>query len=296
MINVAELDERIDRCLGILADNPHSQVFAALAEAYRRRGDFGRAFSVCKSGLKHHPDYGPAHIVLAKLFLHQKMLPDALSSLRRAVDLDGSTRVTDHLEAETQLALGNADAAQIIIDRLRVTDSGNPALPELIGELKRLRSGPPPPPAAVVPDDASRYQPRPAPEPRADSGCIDWPAWVRTLGSVQGVDVAFVFDAHGRVNSGYPESDAARMKIDSVVRMVQEVTAQLPGKSWGALCELRIEAGQGDVWVKHWGDVTIGLKGLPGLSVGAARQRGLDLAGRIQVQPSSPRPAGVPEL
>ena len=66
MISVAELDERIERCLTILADNPHSQVFAALAEAYRRRGDLGRAFSVCKNGLKHHPDYAPAHIVMAK--------------------------------------------------------------------------------------------------------------------------------------------------------------------------------------------------------------------------------------
>ena len=287
MINVAELDERIDRCLGILADNPHSQVFAALAEAYRRRGDFGRAFSVCKSGLKHHPDYGPAHIVLAKLFLHQKMLQDALSSLRRAVEIDGTTRVTDQLEAEIQLAIGDADAAQGVIERLRVADSGNPALPDLTVQLKRLRSGPPPAPAVVVPENTSRYQPRAVSETRGETGSIDWQTWVKTLGAVQGVEVVFALHGGGRFDLGHPDSDPARKTINQVTCLVHDVAALLPDKSWGSLCEIRIETSRGDVWAKQCGDVTIGMKSVPGQSFGPARQRGLELAGRIQIPPSA---------
>lgn len=185
MINVAELDERIDRCLAILADNPHSQVFAALAEAYRRRGEFGRAFSVCKSGLKHHSDYGPAYVVLAKLYLHQKMLPDALSSLKRAVELDGPTRVTDLLEAEVQVALGDVTAAQTVINRLRVTDPGNPALPELMEQVRRSRSGPAASPVADPIDQTPQHQPRMRPDTRPVPDCVDWQGWVQVLGALQ---------------------------------------------------------------------------------------------------------------
>jgi tetratricopeptide (TPR) repeat protein len=287
MINVAELDERIDRCLAILADNPHSQVFAALAEAYRRRGEFGRAFSVCKSGLKHHPDYGPAHVVLAKLYLHQKMLPDALSSLRRAVELDGSTRVTDVLEAEVYLAHGDVDAAQTVIDRLRVTDPGNPSLPDFLAQLKQLRSGPSNPTSAAVVDEPASPEPhasfetRPTPEP------IDWRAWVEMIGALRGIEVAYVFDDQGQLTAGYPESRSARARMDGVLNMVRGVTTHLPSGSWGSLCEVRVEAGRGDVWAKQWGSVIIGFVGSRDSSFGSARQRGLELAGRVQAEPSS---------
>ena len=287
MINVAELDERIDRCLAILADNPHSQVFAALGEAYRRRGEFGRAFSVCKSGLKHHSDYGPAYVVLAKLYLHQKMLPDALSSLKRAVELDGPTRVTDLLEAEIQLALGDVTAAQTVINRLRVTDPGNPALPELIEQVRRSRSAPAAPPVADPIDQTPQHQPRMRPDTRPVPDCVDWQGWVRVLGALQGVDVVFVFDDRDRVIARYPESETARAKIDTVLSMLQELTAQLPRTIWGTVCEIRIETGRGAVWVRRSGDMVMGLVGLQDLLFGAARQRGLDLAGRMPIQPSA---------
>lgn len=293
MINVAELDERIDRCLAILADNPHSQVFAALAEAYRRRGEFGRAFSVCKSGLKHHPDYGPAYVVMAKLYLHQKMLPDALSCLRRAVELDGPTRVTDLLEAEVQLALGDLEAAQAVVDRLRVTDPGNPALPDLIGQVKRLRHGVAVPPIAESVEQTSQHEPRTRPESRSVPDCADWQAWVRALGTLQGVDVVFVSDECGQVIAQHPESDAARAKIDRVLSMLQEITTHLPRTAWGTIAEMRIETGRGDLWVRRSGDTIIGLLGLQNLSFGAARQRGLDLAGHMQIQPTSPQAIGA---
>jgi tetratricopeptide (TPR) repeat protein len=286
MINVAELDERIDRCLAILADNPHSQVFAALAEAYRRRGEFGRAFSVCKSGLKHHPDYAPAHVVLAKLYLHQKMLPDALSSLMRAVELDGPTRVTDILEAEIQLALGDVKAAQTVLERLRITDPGNSALPDLIGQVKRLRSD------LAAPVVAAPVEPTPQPWPRANADarpapdCADWPTWVKTLGVLRDVDFVFVSDVQGRIIAKYPESDAAQTRVDTVLSMLREITAQFPQGVWGSVCEIRIETGHGDVWVNRLGDTVVGLAGLSNLKFGETRRRGLDLAARVQDQPS----------
>ncbi len=282
MINVAELDERIERCLAILADNPHSQVFAALAEAYRRRGDFGRAFSVCKSGLKHHPDYSPAYVVLAKLYLHQKMLPDALTSLQRAVELDGTTRVTDVLEAEIQLALGDIKATQVVIDRLRMTDPGNVSLPELVEQLKLLRSGPIVPPAnSSPPDDWSQSSPRAASVSRPEPECTNWPEWAVATGNLPGVEFAFVAGANGRVSAQSPESEATPSKAEIILDSLREIEGRWQADVWGTVGELRIESTHGDVWIGRLKDVIVGFVGSEQLKYGAARQRCLDLAARV---------------
>ncbi|MBI5866706.1 MAG: tetratricopeptide repeat protein [candidate division Zixibacteria bacterium] len=281
MINVAELDERIERCLAILADNPHSQVFAALAEAYRRRGDFGRAFSVCKSGLKHHPDYSPAYVVLAKLYLHQKMLPDALTSLQRAVELDGPTRVTDVLEAEIQLALGDIKAAQVVIDRLRMTDPGNVSLPELAEQLKQLRSGTIVPVGSTTPDDWAQSSPRAASEPRPEPECTNWPEWAIATGSLPGVKFAFVAGADGRISAQSPESETIPSKAEIILASLREIEGRWQAGVWGTVGELRIESTHGDVWIGRLKDVIVGFVGSEQLKYGAARQRCLDLAARV---------------
>lgn len=288
MINVAELDERIDRCLAILADNPHSQVFAALAEAYRRRGDFGRAFSVCKSGLKHHPDYGPAYVVLAKLYLHQKMMPDALNALLRAVELDGPTRVTDVLEAEIQLALGELGAAQAVIDRLRVTDPGNASLPELAQQLKQLRSGPAVQAGASTSVEVDSELPQPPPQVPVEPECSNWQDWVGAIGNLPGVTFAFAAEIGAKDLAQAPESEAVSKKVETVLALVCDIGTKLPDSIWGSIGELRIECAHGSVWVRRLKDRVVGFVGSEQLKYGAARQRGLDLAEGLQNEAVTP--------
>jgi tetratricopeptide (TPR) repeat protein len=295
MINVAELDERIDRCLAILADNPHSQVFAALAEAYRRRGDFGRAFSVCKSGLKHHPDYGPAYVVLAKLYLHQRMLADALGALARAVELEGPTRVTDVLEAEIHLAIGDIKAVQIVVERLRITDPNNAALPEIVEQLQLLRSTP-----AAPSDSVAMEQPLEPEAPISQSirpsiECETWEDWSRLIGASDGVEFTFVSGKDGRTIAQYPGYEAVGPKTESIVQMLQKIAEQLPQDIWGAVEELRIETSAGDVWAKRFGDQVIGFAGSGNLMYGAVRQRGLDLASQVNDTSTSATVSGDPE-
>ena len=69
MINAVEIDERIGKCQKILDVDPNSQIFAALAEAYRKKGELEKAFRVCQNGLRIHPSYGSAHVVMAKINL-----------------------------------------------------------------------------------------------------------------------------------------------------------------------------------------------------------------------------------
>ena len=57
--------------LGIYEKNPRSKVFAPLAEAYRNLGMIDKAFEILKLGLKIHPSYIMAHLVLGKCYYDQ---------------------------------------------------------------------------------------------------------------------------------------------------------------------------------------------------------------------------------
>jgi hypothetical protein len=281
MISVAELDERIERCLTILADNPHSQVFAALAEAYRRRGEFGRAFSVCKSGLKHHPDYALAHIVMAKLYLHQSMTDEALASLRRAVEIDGSTRVTDFLEAELHLTMRNAAPAQVAINRLQRAQPKNPMVEELVQQLRQLRSSAKPipdeMPAADKDDDT--HSKSPAARSTAE-WVIDWTEWAATIGQMRGVTGAIAFDVSGQTLASNAQGGITHAKMETVNTLFGETDGRLRKAGWGSLQEIRIELPDREIWTGRVNDVVLGLTGEMQGAFGEVRRRALEIAAR----------------
>jgi hypothetical protein len=285
MISVTELDERIERCLAILADNPHSQVFAALAEAYRRRGEFGRAFSVCRSGLKHHPDYAPAHIVMAKLYLHQNMIPEATAAVTEAVRIDGQTRATDMLEAELHLAQGDTGAAKAVISRLRQAQPRNPALRELNQALKKLEAGKNREFEAKAVGDRrqSPVMPAPAIMPKLRVPEVlpaSWDEWAQVVVESAGVQLAAAFDADGTplivdTVDDRPETHAAVLHA-----MFRELDEQSVKSGAGSLAEVRIEFDKGEVWVGRNDGYTVGLIGDDQLAFGDARRRALTTVAR----------------
>jgi predicted regulator of Ras-like GTPase activity (Roadblock/LC7/MglB family) len=121
MIDVVEIDDRISKCEKILGANPQSQIFAALADAYRKRGDLGRAYEVCAEGLKVHPNYPSARVVMAKIYLAKENLDLASEELERAIDSTGRTRAIDLLEAEILIRRGQRAEACLILQGLEAT-------------------------------------------------------------------------------------------------------------------------------------------------------------------------------
>ncbi len=107
MMESASLADRIEKCERILKENSNSQVFAALADAYRSKGDLDQAFRVCRQGLRLHPEYGPGHLVMAKINFERKMFDWAEQELEEAVSVDGETRATQQLRVEIQIAKSN---------------------------------------------------------------------------------------------------------------------------------------------------------------------------------------------
>jgi predicted regulator of Ras-like GTPase activity (Roadblock/LC7/MglB family) len=125
MLNTVEIDERIEKCERILKENPQSQIFAALAEVLRKKGELDQAFRVCMQGLRLHPDYGPGRLVMARISFDRKMYDWAERELEQAIKLEGRTRATDLLEVEILIERGFFSKAKVILDKLSVSDPKN---------------------------------------------------------------------------------------------------------------------------------------------------------------------------
>jgi len=90
--------EEIRRYREILLKDPSSLVFAALAEAYRKRRLLGHAIEVCKTGLRYHPDFASGRVALARAYYDSGEIEKAQRELERVV-----CSVPDNLVAQKLL-------------------------------------------------------------------------------------------------------------------------------------------------------------------------------------------------
>lgn len=138
MIDRSNIDERIAKCTKILDENPGSQIFAALAEALRKKGDLDKAFRTCQNGLKIHPDYGSAHLVMAKINMDKGMYDWAETEAARAVELDGETRTTELLLSEIYIYKNEFNKACRLLEKLHEGDPGNEQIKKLLDIAKKI--------------------------------------------------------------------------------------------------------------------------------------------------------------
>ena len=129
------LDERIEKCEKILSATPDSLIFAALSDAYRKKGNLTKAFHICCRGLKMHPEYGPGHMVMAKINLDRGMYGEAERELLLSIQADGRTRGTELLQAQILIKKGQIKDARLIMEKLKLTDSEKQVLKDLLQNL-----------------------------------------------------------------------------------------------------------------------------------------------------------------
>ena len=79
-----ETDE-ITRYREILAREASSLVFAALAEAYRRRNMLDEAIAACRKGLHHHPGFVSGRVALARAYIDKGETERAVKELERVI-------------------------------------------------------------------------------------------------------------------------------------------------------------------------------------------------------------------
>jgi len=135
--DVAALDERIAKCQKILDTDPNSQIFAALADAYRKKGVFQKALEICKNGLEKHADYSSAYIVLVKIFIDQGNYEEADRQLHKAIAAGGRTRSVDVLQSEILVKLGQKNKAKTILEKLYKSDPLNDTVKNLLMSIDK---------------------------------------------------------------------------------------------------------------------------------------------------------------
>jgi len=133
-----EIVNRITKCQKILEMDPNSQIFAALAEAYRKKGDLEKAFQVCHSGLRIHPNYGAAHLVMAKVNLDRGLYDWAETEVEKARQVGGDNRTIELLSAEINIYKGEFQAAIKSLKRLSASDPGNEHVKRLLEIATRI--------------------------------------------------------------------------------------------------------------------------------------------------------------
>jgi len=132
MTVAVEVDDRIAKCRKILESDPNSQIFAALAEAYRKKGELDKAFRICQGGLRIHPSYGSAHVVMAKINLDRGLYDWAEAEVNKAVEIDGRSRAIDLLLAEIFLFKGEYKKSIKLLNRLLQVDPENAQIKKLL--------------------------------------------------------------------------------------------------------------------------------------------------------------------
>lgn len=138
MIPGADIEDRIEKCQRILETDPNSQIFAALAEALRRKGELDKAFRVCQGGLRLHPNYGSAHIVMAKINLDRGLYDWAEAEVKRAIEIEGNNRTIELLLAEIYIYKGEFANAVKLLRKLSQADPTNEQIRKLLDIAQRL--------------------------------------------------------------------------------------------------------------------------------------------------------------
>lgn len=133
-----EVDERIEKCQKILRMDPNSQIFAALAEAYRKKGNLDEAFRVCQNGLRIHSSYGAAHVVMAKINLDRGLHDWAEAEVEKAIELDGTNRAVDLLLAEIYISKGEFERAISLLKTLHRADPENTHIGKLLEIARKI--------------------------------------------------------------------------------------------------------------------------------------------------------------
>ncbi len=263
MQNSAQLEERISKCDDILSRNPDSLVFAALSDAYRKREDLAKAFHICSRGLKLHPDYGPGHLVMARINMERGMYSEAERELALAEQADGKTRGTELLLAQILIRKDQTRGARKILDRLKITDPENQVVAELLRAEKQKAE--PDKPGFDVMTAQKRWR---------IEKVVDLKDGVGYLKSLPGVLGALMVGENGLVMESKLTPFLKKELVGAVATSITgRVKEGMSGIGFGEYEQVLIEAGNLALWIIRLKDQACVLCCTPDAALGALKVR-----------------------
>jgi len=247
MANLLELEERIDKCQKILSEHPDSQIFAALAEAYRKKGEPDRAFEVCRNGLRNHPDYGAGHQIMAKINFDRQMYSEAEKELLLAIKLDGRTRLTEQLLSRIMIKRGEFKEAKNIVEKLLSTDKKNSTLKALLEETqKSLKEEKKRGAVLVPPKETPRHEEKPV---KIIEKNLPFSEALFSLTSLPNLMAALVVGEDGLVREQRSKLDLDQESLGAIsTQIYREIRENLPSINFGELHQFLLETEEMDFW------------------------------------------------
>ena len=166
MSRIEELEKR-------LAADPNSRMFVQLAEEYRKAGMLEQAIDCCEKGLKKHPQYPSARVLLGRALLESGSFDLASAEFETVLKQVPDNILAHKFLGETYHRLGRLDEA---LKKYKVASTLAPEDTELGERIQEVqaelaggpRPAPPSQPAAPGPPPAAHASPQAArhPEPQ----------------------------------------------------------------------------------------------------------------------------------
>ena len=114
--------EKLER---LVKENPKGRLFASLADAYRKDGQYPKALEVLEAGLKNHPDYVSARVVLGRVQMAIGDKVQAREAFSRVVELDPESVIALKALADLAEEQGQGEEALRWSGQLLTVDPGN---------------------------------------------------------------------------------------------------------------------------------------------------------------------------
>jgi tetratricopeptide (TPR) repeat protein len=159
-------------------ENPEGRNFVPLANAYRKAGELELAEGLLREGLRRHPDYLSAHIVLGRVLADRGAAAEAATEFRHVLAVDPQNLIALRTMGELAAFEGRPDEAGYWYRELLVVDPMNDDARAALAEIQAAT------PADETFDDAGDWW---RSEPGADPGESGTAGEVRTEAEDEGV-------------------------------------------------------------------------------------------------------------
>jgi tetratricopeptide (TPR) repeat protein len=133
-----ELDQKIEIFSKRLAQDPHSRVFAPLADLLRQAGRWEDALELVDDGLGRHPNYVSALVIKGRTLMDAGRADQARIILGRVLELDGENFVVLRLMTEDARSRQAWDEAIPLLEKLVVLDPDDSRWPGALAEAKQF--------------------------------------------------------------------------------------------------------------------------------------------------------------
>lgn len=147
------LSPEIMKLMDKIANNPTSRLFVPLAEEYLKAEMLDEAIFVLVDGIKNHPTYVAARVMLGKIYLQKKQIAEAKNEFEQVIAVNPENILASKKLASIYQAEGEIQKAFDACKRILMIDPSDKETKQLLASLEKERAVPPLPNPVKAPEE-----------------------------------------------------------------------------------------------------------------------------------------------